>query len=1277
MGSTNASMVFPEFISQPLHLFIEHLASLSDYSEQKTYFEGYLHEHFRATAFLWLNSPHKSIASSTGGIQLPFDPHALSVKEIAGTSWVHTCETGETFWAAFSLAYGHENFGKLFLSRDFPFTDQEISTLDQLCTVAGLSIFTTLQVQLHHWHQKQLNLVRSVTMRISQITDLTQLTRELSRLIQETFNYYYVAIFLIHDQSGKLQFKASAGPDESKRPEFEHDDHPGFELGEHMIGYVAQTGYELVANDVTQESRYHSVDSLDATKAEVVLPLKVETRVFGVLDIQANTKNAFDNEDLLVLRALADNIAIAIEGAHLYQSAQKKAEQFAIVADVSRAITHILDIDELLQKIVDLIHDRFLYPYVHLYTIDHVRNQISFKAGSGDRMKLYEKAKVSFNLNSDKGILSWVVQHAQTMRVADVKQEPLFLQAPIISSIEGSEMVVPLSFGGQVLGVLDLQSDKKNAFSFEDQQLMETLGDSLAIAIRNAWLYRSEKWRRQVAESLKDVAGLLSGNIDLISVLTVILEKLHSTLPCDVAGIWLFTDDQGSLNAIEQQDLYLAAYKTSPSLTDEALSHLVIAPDKWTKAIIKQKEPKIRTKEEPLGPIATLFDFPVDYSEISVPLITGEEVIGLLTLVHHTPNRYGLESEKITSAFASYAAIAIQNNRLYTEAQEQAWVSTILLQVANAIQSLTDLNELTSTIVRLTPMIVGVRGCGLILRPAESKNFQLSAMYGIIDPAEEKKFTEPLPLSTSPILERMLIEQTPIHVTDPHKDFNIPEELANQFAKNTLILFPLIARNEILGAFLIANDPESTKKELPGDIFSEERNKIVQGIMQQTAIAIENIRLFEAHQEEAYISAVLLQTAQAIVSSADLQDTLDSMVNIIPFLVGIESSVIYLWEKSENRFLIAHAAAQSAVETNALLGLTFMPGDFPMLDAVFRSNRPIVHPFIEVSLPPDDWDLALPDEDQIDPTPILQTHYPLLMGFPLSVKDEVFGVLLSMDDNVATNRERRFELLWGIAQQASLAIQNDRLNKEMLDRQRIEREFQLAREIQQTFLPNQIPALPGWELDVRWETARQVGGDFYDFFILPDGRFAFVIADVSDKGLAASLYMAVTRTLLRAAALETDSPAKTLEHVNHLLLDNSQNGLFVTVFYGMLNLQDGHLSYTNAGHNPPVVLRQDHNDAIFLNKGGIALGALPSIKLPLYEATLNPGDCLILYTDGVTEAFNLQEQMYGDERFLQVLKRLIGSKAQEILEVLETDLDKFRDGAPLSDDTTLLAICRV
>jgi len=1137
------------------------------------------------------------------------------------------------------------------------------------------------QNKLTNWQQKQLNLVRTVTQQISLITDLDVLTKQITKLVQQTFNFSYVAVFLINEDNEKLYFESSSLRDEENRndvmrPEFEMAQHPGFILGEHMIGHVAKTGKELIANDVTKESRYHIVDSLAETQSEAVFPLMISSRILGVFDIQAAEINAFQENDLLILRALADNISVAIERTRLYQGVKVQADQLTAVYDVSRAITSTLDTDELLQGIVNLIHDRFDFPYVHLFSIDPTRNKITYKAGSGQRAKGYEEACVSYEVNAKKGIIPWVIQHSKTFRINNVEAEPLFVKSFETQQVTGSEMSIPLVFGGEALGVLDIQSDQKDAFSSEDQQLMESLADNIAIAVRNAGLYRSEIWRREVAESLRDVAGLLSDETAYSEILDVILKCLRHNLPCDVASFWLIDLNTPTEPSPDTYNLQLAAIRAADERSIERMKNLAIDPGSWIYEVFQATDPVIRLPENSIDPIAKQYNFPKNYSAIAAPLHTGEELLGILMLMHSSPGRYGQESEKISSAFASYAAIAIKNTRLYTTSQEQAWIATILLQVATATQSLTKLDELVRTIVRLTPMVVGVKGCALFLLDPQNEIFSLNAFYGIGDSSEGLNLDQPITLISSSILDDILISHAPQQVQDPKIEFDLPTSFTAQMSQDALILLPIISRNEILGAFMLACEPDSQLFEDCSDIVKDDRYQIINGIIQQTAIAIENIRLLEAKQEEAYISTVLLQAAQAAVSSSDLDETLDSIVHIMPIMVGIDASIIYRWNLEQDRFQVSHADISGTKDETEILETTYSRGDFPMLDYALQNNRPVVYPFIENLLPPEDWDLVLPDEEQTDPTPILQSRYPLLMGFPLFTKDDFFGVLLTLDKNFSTNRERRFELLSGIAQQASLAIQNDIIKREMIERQHLEREFQLARQIQQTFLPNQKPEIPGWVMDVHWETARLVGGDFYDYFLLPDGRLALLIADVSGKGLAASLYMTVTRTLIRAAAQESSSPAKTLERVNDLLLVNSQNGLFVTTFYGILSLGDGLLTYTIAGHNPPFMIKHHDKEVIEFPKGGIALGALPDITLEQHEISLDPGDCLILYTDGVTEAFNLQEQMYGEERFTHYLNSIIGESAEVVLRNLEKDLILFRGDAPLSDDTTMLAISR-
>lgn len=1255
----------------------ERLASTESYQDKKEIVINFLEENYGIEGNVWLKTSPKSGEESVNLDKFPFDPATISSDTEITTNAYSLSDTDAHYWTALPLCSGANAYGKLLLKHKAPFQNYSLRSLESVSKLAGLALFSSLQQELQQWQKKQLALVQSVSEQISQITDLDILTHQITKLIQQTFTYNYVAIFLISEMSGRLHFKASAIEEKTRqikplRPEFESETHPGFAVGEHMIGYVAQSGHELVANNVTNETRYKKVDSLADTKSEVVIPLKIENSVLGILDVQSEQLNAFDDNDLLVLRALADNIAIAIESTRLYQGVQRQADQLSAVSKVSRAITVILDIDELLQKVVNLIHEQFQFPQVQLYTVDPVQKVITFKAGSGVNQNPQNGVDDSFELGTDCGVLSWVVQNGETKRINNINQDPLLQPTKKIHKNVGSELAVPLSFGGDILGVLDLQSEQTDAFSQQDQQLIETLADNIAVAMRNARLYHTEKWRRQVAESLRDVAGLLSDNFALSDLLNEILTQLHKNLPCDITSIWLFEKEIPHDTSLESQNLNLAAYQTSEDFQRNDLGQLRFLPDAWVRQSLSNSDPTIRQPEDSKGPVAQHFDLPQDYSSIAAPLHTGKEILGMLTLDHHTPGRYGLESQKIVSAFASYAAIAIKNTRLFITSQEQAWISTILLQVATATQSITNLDELVATIVRITPMVVGIRGCALFLKEPGEDYFNLYASYGIGDPFDTLLEDQPVPYKDAPILKELSNTQDPLILDNPKEDLNLPEDFTDLNPQDTFILQPLIARDDVLGALLVTSEYDHTK----AIQTNEERIKLIQGIAQQTSVAIANIKLLEEKQEEAYVSTVLLQAAEAVVSSADLQDTLDSIVHIMPILVGIDASLVYLWNEDDEKFHTSQAATKGTTKEEILIGTAYSMGDFPMLDAVYQNNRPIVYPFVETILPPEDWDLALPDEGQTDPAPILQSHYPLLMGFPLSMKGNVFGVLLALEKSYSPNRERRFELLWGMAQQASLAIQNDVMNQEMIERQRMEREFQLAREIQQTFLPNQKPEMPGWEMDVYWETARLVGGDFYDYFLLSDGRLAIVIADVSDKGLAASLYMTVTRTLLRAAALESDSPSSTLERVNDLLLANSQNGLFVTTFYGILSLQNGLLDYSVAGHNPPLILRCQEKEIIELEKGGMAIGALPDIKLNQNQEILHPGDCIVLYTDGVTEAFNFDDQMYGDERLSDILMASIGQPARNVIDLVKKDLDNFRGNAPLSDDTTILAICR-
>ena len=306
----------------------------------------------------------------------------------------------------------------------------------------------------------------------------------------------------------------------------------------------------------------------------------------------------------------------------------------------------------------------------------------------------------------------------------------------------------------------------------------------------------------------------------------------------------------------------------------------------------------------------------------------------------------------------------------------------------------------------------------------------------------------------------------------------------------------------------------------------------------------------------------------------------------------------------------------------------------------------------------------------------IQSNESLLFTVPLSVKADVFGVLLFQDTSGGRRfRTRRLEIINGIAQQAALAIQNDRLQKEMVVRERLETEVQLARQIQQIFIPESLPQPSGWELAARWKTARQVGGDFYDVMELPNQKLGLFIADVADKGMPAALFMALTRTLMRAAVIETPSPAEALQRVNALLIPDTKQGMFVTAVYAVLDQNNGELIYANAGHNPPLWVKAN-GEIERLTRTGVALGATEARTISESSIRLGSGESVLFYTDGLTEEFSSDGELFGEARLIDAVRANSSSSADAMLDSVEASLNAFVGSNPLSDDLTMLVVRR-
>lgn len=253
------------------------------------------------------------------------------------------------------------------------------------------------------------------------------------------------------------------------------------------------------------------------------------------------------------------------------------------------------------------------------------------------------------------------------------------------------------------------------------------------------------------------------------------------------------------------------------------------------------------------------------------------------------------------------------------------------------------------------------------------------------------------------------------------------------------------------------------------------------------------------------------------------------------------------------------------------------------------------------------------------------------------------------------------------------------LNKQLQEHSgKMERELALAGEIQASFLPRSLPDLPGWQLSAKLIPASETSGDFFDFTLLPNGQLTFLVADVVDKGVGAALFMALCWTLIRTYAVEHPSnPELVLSQVNRRIIEDTKSDLFVTLFYGVLDPRTGKLLFSNAGHCPPFVVQtQDQPAFIPLVKNGMPLGISQEETWTKRSLKLKPGAALVLYTDGITEALNSQEALFGEERLINVISQNVGAPATVLQDAILNDLMHFVQEVPLMDDVALAVLIR-
>jgi len=300
-----------------------------------------------------------------------------------------------------------------------------------------------------------------------------------------------------------------------------------------------------------------------------------------------------------------------------------------------------------------------------------------------------------------------------------------------------------------------------------------------------------------------------------------------------------------------------------------------------------------------------------------------------------------------------------------------------------------------------------------------------------------------------------------------------------------------------------------------------------------------------------------------------------------------------------------------------------------------------------------------------------------VLAVPLSVDERnVFGLIYADSPTWETTfTEEHLNILTTLASVASIRVENATLLEERFQRERMERELELATEIQQRFQPSGPPLVDGYEFQGISFSCYEIGGDYYDFIPKPDGKMLVALGDVSGKGTAAALLMSSLHAAIHAQVAAKSSLDETIVSVNEYLAENTPANRFVTLFAAELDPLTGKLRYINAGHNPPLIARRD-GSVEQLGSGGLPLGIMGGAQYEAGEVQLNNGEVLVVYSDGVSEAVNLKDEEFGLDRLSDVVARNIAASASGLRDKVESALSTFTETAPANDDITLVIVKR-
>lgn len=568
----------------------------------------------------------------------------------------------------------------------------------------------------------------------------------------------------------------------------------------------------------------------------------------------------------------------------------------------------------------------------------------------------------------------------------------------------------------------------------------------------------------------------------------------------------------------------------------------------------------------------------------------------------------------------------------------------LLLEAARTFNSTLEYEELVERVLRLVSAAAGSKAALLFRVDHQRTDMKIRYMDCTGD-CKVRVFHRELGQG---VIDWVARYREPVIVNKAGDDPRVDQEVGRLVGTEirSLISVPLIGKGQMIGVIEAIN-------KIDGEFDNSDLDVVI-GLANQIAVAVDNAALYRAVKREALEKQLLYEIGNKLSGSLSLDEVMREIVDSLRQAVAFEAAGIHLIDPETNDIEPVYSVGyEETTDQRVKCGQG-------LIGAVLESGEPLIVPDVGS------------DKRYISARPSTNSE----IVVPIMLEDSAIGVInLESDELNAFNRHTR-SLMAAFASQAAITIERARLHEKLIASQKLDEQLNIAREIQESFLPPRSPNITGYDVSGVNIPSFQVGGDYYDFISIIDSQTGIAIADVSGKGIPAALLMASYRASL-IAEIRNNYSIRTICHkANSLMYESVRPGSFVSGVYGVLDSKNHVFTFANCGHNLPILLRND-GSVEYLREGGPLLGVTPDAEYEERPVYLNAGEVVLLYTDGVTEVFDSEGTEFGLDRLIEILWNYKDSTAIEIQDVVYNTVKQFASPRHVFDDLTMVVIKRL